>query len=144
MEYDQILTTKQRKAFLKLAIDKLEELVRLPETKDLLEEIELASIGHYVDRASSESNCWAKDELLILSQIGLIERKYILGPRPPLFTILRFRRRILKQSIVPEEDYEKIIEHYKLKPTDLQRLIYDLRKVPSVRPKVSRRKNKAY
>jgi hypothetical protein len=128
----EILTKKQKEAYLKLTIEKLRELTHLPELKDLLKEMQLAFRGEEKDGPSISSPVyWKKDAILILSSTGLIERKYIPGYRPPWPTIIP-RKRVLKEKIVSEKDFEEIIHRYKLTPEFIQTFINALQAIPSV------------
>lgn len=127
MRRNQILTTKQEKVLNELAVKKLTELAQLPERKNLLQEIELASIKH-----EEVIGIYVKDRILILTRHSFIDQEYISDPNQSEFKRFFSDKRITKNNIVSEEDFEKIVEDYKLEAIELQNLINNLKQIPSV------------
>lgn len=124
MMRSDLLTSTQKEALVKLAVEKLIELVRLPQIRNLLQEVELGLIKH-----EEGSDIWVKDRRLILNSDGIVEQLHV--PHPSWFKRL-FGAQVQKDRVLRESEFEGVVEDYKLEPTELQKLINRLQKIPSV------------
>lgn len=127
MKRSAILTKEQEETFTKIAVEKLKELMRLPQIKTLVKEIELGKTY------KEEWGLMEIDERLLLIRDGLVERRRVEDTSKSWINRFLSSPTINRDEPVSEVFFRSIIEKYKLEVTDLQNLINRLQVVPSVR-----------